>query len=86
VTIDGATLSIKAPATEDDDSGDGIVFYRIYRTSGTAQPVSDKDRYDVVDNTGSTVSWTDRSPGSWHYWVTAVDKHYSESAFSAVVP
>jgi prepilin-type N-terminal cleavage/methylation domain-containing protein len=86
VTYNAGTLSISTPAPQDKDTGDSIDFYRIYRTTGTSPPTGPSDRYDIVDNTGGTVTWSDSSSGSYHYWVTAVDRHYSESDFSAVVP
>ena len=86
VSMDSGVLSITPKPPYDSDSGDGIAFFRIYRTDSPSPPTSASQRYDTVDNTGSTVTWTDKAPGSYYYWVTAVDKHYTESDFSAVVP
>jgi hypothetical protein len=86
VTYSGGTLTISAPKPADPDTGDGIDFYRVYRTSGTSPPTGPSDRVDVVDNNGGTMTWSDNATGSYHYWVTAVDTHYTESAFSPVVP
>jgi hypothetical protein len=80
VTISNGTLSISAPTPDDPDGGDGIDFYRVYRTSSSAPPSGPGDRYDVVENDAATVTWSDPEQGSFHYWVTAVDGHYSESA------
>ncbi len=79
VTVVNGTLTISAPNPDDRDAGDSIDFYRVYRTSSSAPPSGPGARYDVVENDGSTVTWTDPSPGSYHYWVAAVDEHRSES-------
>jgi Tfp pilus assembly protein PilV len=78
VTFADGILTISAPTPDDPDSGDGIDFYRVYRTSSGAPGPG--DRYDVVENGARTVTWSDTQSGSWHYWVTAVDSHNSESA------
>jgi hypothetical protein len=80
VAFANGTLTISAATPEDPDSGDGVDFYRVYRTSSSAPPSGPGDRYDVVENSAGTVTWSDPSPGTYHYWVTAVDGHYSESA------
>jgi Tfp pilus assembly protein PilV len=78
-TFADGTLTISAPTPDDPDSGDGIDFYRVYRTTGGA-PSGPGDRHDVVENSAGTVTWTESEPGAYSYWVTAVDSHYSESA------
>ncbi|HEX8076052.1 MAG TPA: prepilin-type N-terminal cleavage/methylation domain-containing protein [Thermoleophilaceae bacterium] len=66
-------------ATTDPDSGDSVDYYRIYR-DGQAFA----NRYDVIDNVGSPVVWTEpNAGGTTHtYYVVAVDTHAKESAFS----
>jgi prepilin-type N-terminal cleavage/methylation domain-containing protein len=86
VSMTGGVLSISSKAPHDKDTGDGVQFFRVYRTTSASPPTTWKDRYDIVDNTASTVTWTDKAPGSYHYWVTAVDKHYTESDFAEVLP
>ena len=86
VSISGSTLTITAASPQDPDSGDSVGFYRVYRTSGPSEPSGPGARYDVVDNSAAEVAWTDAAPGSFYYWVTAVDSHYGESDLSAVVP
>jgi prepilin-type N-terminal cleavage/methylation domain-containing protein len=85
VTIDGSTLTITAAQPEDADAGDTVPFYRIYRTETASPPSSANARYDVIDNNGGTVSWTDTSGDGHHYWVTAVDDHYGESELAEAV-
>ena len=54
-----------------------VLFYRIYRDSGTALA----DRYDETITDDPT--YTDPNPGSTsthRYWVTAVDSQFNESA------
>jgi hypothetical protein len=48
---------------------------------------SPDDRYDVVDNQGSPIVWSDPDPsgGPHTYRVTAVDKRMAESALSNAV-
>jgi hypothetical protein len=74
VTTQNGLPVISWPAATDPDSGDQILFYRIYRNG-----VAYADRYDRVD--GSTLTYTDNSPdpGGDTYYVTAVDSHYDES-------
>ena len=85
VTLAGSTLTIAAPHPDDLDVGDSIDFYRVYRTDSSAPPSGPGARYDVVENTGATVTWTDPSPGSYHYWVAAVDERRSESDLAEAV-
>jgi prepilin-type N-terminal cleavage/methylation domain-containing protein len=61
----------------DDDSGDKVSFYRIYR-DGTAFG----DRYDRTGD-ASTLTWTDNSAGgtTHTYRVVAVDTNLAESTF-----
>ena len=78
----GTTLSW-AP-TGDPDNGDYVDFYRVYRA---ATPTSPDDRYDVVDNAGSPIVWSDPDPtgGPHTYRVTAVDSKMAESPLSNAV-
>lgn len=71
-----AVLTWTAASPPDPDTGDSILFYRIYR-DGTAYA----DRYDRTGD-GATLTWSDPAPdGKAHnWWVTAVDNHYDESA------
>jgi prepilin-type N-terminal cleavage/methylation domain-containing protein len=85
VSSSNGVLSISAGHPDDADQGDAVEFFRVYRTSSPASPSSPGDRYDLVDNTGATVTWADKAPGSFYYWVTAVDRHYAESDFSVMV-
>jgi prepilin-type N-terminal cleavage/methylation domain-containing protein len=75
----GTAATIGWYATTDPDSGDSVDYYRIYR-DGQAFT----NRYDVIDNVGSPILWTDpTSGGTTHtYYVVAVDTHSKESAFS----
>ena len=83
VTASNGTLTIEAPNPDDPDVGDGIDFYRIYRSDSAATPSGPGARYDVVENDGATVTWTDPNPGAgYRYWVAAVDENYSESALA----
>jgi fibronectin type 3 domain-containing protein len=56
-----------------------VDYYRIYR-DGQAFA----NRYDVIDNVGSPILWTDPTTGgtTHTYYVVAVDTHSKESAFS----
>ena len=85
VSSSNGTLSISAGSPADPDQGDGVAFFRIYRTTSPTPPTGPGQRYDTIDNTGSTATWTDKAPGSYYYWVTGVDKHYTESSFSVMV-
>ncbi|MGH2918633.1 MAG: prepilin-type N-terminal cleavage/methylation domain-containing protein [Solirubrobacteraceae bacterium] len=61
------------PATDSDGT---ILFYRIYRDSGTGLA----DRYDFTESASPT--YVDPRPGTTTvhtYWVTAVDDSYNES-------
>ena len=68
--------------TTDPDNKDFVDFYRIYR-DGTALA----NRYDVIDNVGSVILWTDPDPGSTQhtYRVAAVDSKLAESPLSNAV-
>lgn len=85
VSASDGVLSISAGTPADPDQGDDVAFFRIYRTSSPTPPTGPDDRYDLVDNTASTVNWADKAPGGFYYWVTAVDKHYTESNLSVMV-
>ena len=85
VSSANGVLSISDAKNDDPDQGDSVAFFRIYRTTTPTAPTSPSQRYDTVDNSASTVTWTDKAPGGFYYWVTAVDKHYTESSFSAMV-
>lgn len=76
------------PVDDPDGDGDPIRFYRVYRAStGQASP-SYADRLDVLfpvfDDLGEPVSplvfVDDTADGPHHYWVTAVDERFGESA------
>ena len=85
VSGSNGVLSVSAGTPEDPDTGDGVVFFRIYRTTSPTAPTAPGQRYDTIDNTAAPVTWTDKSPGDFYYWVTAVDKHDTESSFSVMV-
>lgn len=78
----GTSGTIGWYAVTDPDSGDFVDYYRIYR-DGQAFA----NRYDVIDNVGSPIVWTDpNTGGTTHtYYVVAVDSHAKESAFSNAV-
>ena len=80
IVSNGTTSTLRWSPTTDPDTGDSVDFYRVYR-GGNDGP---EDRYDVVDNSGDPIVWTDPKPGSGNhtYWVVAVDSRYSESSFS----
>jgi prepilin-type N-terminal cleavage/methylation domain-containing protein len=77
------TITWKRPNPEDDDPGDGVAFYRVYRDG-----VLLGNRYDRWYDGGNIVTWEDRATGglSHTYWITAVDKTYLESSFVPAVP
>jgi prepilin-type N-terminal cleavage/methylation domain-containing protein len=78
-------LSWTRPPVDDVDSGDSIVFYRIYR-DGTVYDA----RYAVWDDPGASVTFIDGNTGGTphQYWVTAVDENFAESVAvpATVVP
>lgn len=69
------TLTWVAPSPQDQDAGDSIAFYRIYRDG-----VTYADRYDRT-GTGSTLTYTDTHTGGQQhsYSITAVDTQLAES-------
>jgi prepilin-type N-terminal cleavage/methylation domain-containing protein len=74
---DGTTeLSWSRPVPDDDDPGDAIDFYRVYRDGITYD-----DRYARWSDEGATVTFIDGNTGgtSHTYWVTAVDRRFAES-------
>jgi prepilin-type N-terminal cleavage/methylation domain-containing protein len=78
------TITWKRPTPGDDDPGDGVAFYRVYRDG-----VLLGNRYDRWYDGGSLVTWEDRATGGLPhtYWITSVDKTYLESSFvPAVLP
>ncbi|HEX8066509.1 MAG TPA: prepilin-type N-terminal cleavage/methylation domain-containing protein [Thermoleophilaceae bacterium] len=79
----GTASTLTWAPTTDPDNGDAVDFYRIYRDGSS----STSYRYDVVDNSGSPVVWTDPNPsgGPHAYYVTAVDTHLMESTMSGSV-
>jgi type II secretory pathway pseudopilin PulG len=81
-----ATLSDNLPFLSweqpPNPSGKAILFYRIYRDTGTGLA----DRYDTTPD--GEPSYSDPNPGATtqhKYWITAVDSDYNESAPSAFV-
>jgi hypothetical protein len=74
-----ATSTLSWSPTTDPNNGDSVDYYRIYR-DGTALA----NRYDVIDNSGSPIVWTDPNTGgtSHTYRVTSVDTHAAESNLS----
>jgi type II secretory pathway pseudopilin PulG len=63
-------------------SGKAILFYRIYRDTGTGLA----DRYDTTPDADPTYSDPDPGATTQHkYWITAVDSDYNESPPSAPV-
>ena len=73
------TLTWQRPSPEDPDAGDGVQFYRVYRDGKALE-----NRYVRWFDDAETVTWQDTATGgtTHTYWVTAVDKHYAESAFA----
>jgi prepilin-type N-terminal cleavage/methylation domain-containing protein len=71
--------SIKWSGTNvsDPPPADYTSFFYVYRDAADGRV----DRYDSIDNTGGTISWTDPDPGGvpHNYWVTSVDNHLAES-------
>jgi prepilin-type N-terminal cleavage/methylation domain-containing protein len=78
----GTTSTLSWSPTTDPNSGDSVDYYRIYR-DGTAYA----NRYDVIDNAGNPIVWTDpNNGGTTHtYRVVSVDTHAMESGFSNTV-
>jgi type II secretory pathway pseudopilin PulG len=63
-------------------SGKEILFFRIYRDTGTGLG----DRYDTTPDADPTYSDPDPGASTQHkYWITAVDSDFNESAPSAAV-
>lgn len=77
-----ATLTWQRPVPDDPDSGDSIIFYRVYRDGHTFA-----DRYATWSGSGSSMTFVDaKTDGVSHnYWVTAVDNHYAESVVAGPV-
>ena len=73
------TLKWERPSPEDQDAGDAVQFYRVYRDGKALE-----NRYVRWFDDAATVTWQDTATGgaTHTYWVTAVDKHYAESAFA----
>jgi hypothetical protein len=81
-----ATLSDNLPYLSweqpPNPSGKVILFYRIYRDTGTGLA----DRYDTTPDDEPTYSDPDPGATTQHkYWITAVDSDYNESPPSAPV-
>jgi type II secretory pathway pseudopilin PulG len=81
-----ATLSDNLPYLSweqpPNPSGKAILFFRIYRDTGTGLT----DRYDTTPD--DEPSYSDPDPGATtqhKYWITAVDSDYNESAPSAPI-
>jgi Tfp pilus assembly protein PilV len=81
-----ATLSDNLPYLSweqpPNPSGKAILFFRIYRDTGTGLA----DRYDTTPD--DEPSYSDPDPGATtqhKYWITAVDSDYNESAPSAPI-
>jgi type II secretory pathway pseudopilin PulG len=76
---DVTTIKWDKPSPEDPDValGDGVAFYRIYRDG-----VAITNRYERWFDSSSNITWQDtQTGGTTHtYYITAVDKHYAESA------
>jgi hypothetical protein len=85
VNADGsATVTWSRPSPADPDLGDSVDYYRVYR-DGTAL----ENRVARWFDPAATVSWTDtdRSAADTHeYWVTSVDRNYTESSFEKATP
>jgi len=81
-TGSAVTLSWQRPSPGDPDPLDDVAFYRVYR-DGTSLA----HRYARWFDDGANVTWQDTATdGATHtYWVTAVDKHYAESAATGPV-
>jgi len=63
-------------------SGKEILFFRIYRDTGTGLA----DRYDTTPDADPTYSDPDPGATTQHkYWITAVDSDFNESAPSAAI-
>ncbi len=69
------TLDWSGADPVDPDSGDELLYYRVYR-DGTDY----EDRYDITGS-GAETTYTDtRADGGQHtYWITAVDEQLAES-------
>jgi hypothetical protein len=85
----GVTLSFSLPNNLDQDSGDTIGTFRVYRKDGTVTgnpAVTDRiTRINLADVcTGSTCTYLDTGAvGSTRtYWITSVDTHLAESSYT----
>jgi hypothetical protein len=94
-TVSGGsvTLNWQAPSPADQDSGDSLQAWRIYRwptTRGVADPGDRLDLVGALDSSGHSITtYTDRSadPGgvAQNYCVKAVDSQLAESTCSGTV-